>query len=113
MDDLIRKFRDLTLDPTNPVKYVTFIAETKMKDGKWRPQMQGQLGDALPYLVDICGWLSTVYTDDAQGQPTVRHPVLSVAPSDFYEAGERVQGMLPPSILDPDLRTIISTIYPA
>lgn len=112
MDDYIRKFRDLTLDPTNPIRYVTFIAETKMKDGRWRPQMQGQIADSLPYWVDICGWLTTIYTEDAQGQSTVRHPVLNVAPNDFYEAGERVQGRLPASILDPDLQNIIHAVYP-
>lgn len=112
MDDLIRKYRNLTTDPTNGVQCAIFISETKQKDGKWRPYMQGQIADSLPYWVDICGYLTTQYTQDAEGQPTVRHPVLNIAPSDFWESGERVQGLLPPAILDPNITQIIHTVYP-
>lgn len=112
MDDLIRKYRDLTLEQ-NTIRCVVFIAETKMKDGKWRPQMQGQIGDSLPYWVDVCAWLSTQYTNDGDGQPTIRHPVLNIAPSDYWESGERVQGALPGSILDPNITQIINAVYPA
>ena len=112
MDDQIRKYRNLTTSNLTTVRCAIFIAETKMKDGKWRPYMQGQISDSLPYWVDICGYLTTEYHNDAQGQPTVRHPVLNIAPSDFWESGERVQGLLPASILDPDIKQIISIIYP-
>lgn len=112
MDDAIRKFRDLTLDPDNTVQVVNFISETKMRDGKWRPYMQGQMGDSLPYLVDICGYLTTQWGGDEAGQPTVRQPVLNIAPSDYWEAGERVQGRLPGSILLPNITDIINAIYP-
>lgn len=112
MDDMIRKYRNLTLDPTNTIEVATFIAETKMREGKWRPYMQGQIGDALPYMVDLCGYLTTEYHADDKGQPTVRHPVLNIAPSDFWESGERVQGRLPGAILDPHITRILENVYP-
>jgi len=112
MDDMIRKFRNLTLDPSNTVQVVNFIAETKMRDGKWRPYMQGQITDALPYMVDVCGYLTTQWGMDDAGQPTVRQPVLNISPSDYWEAGERVQGRLPNSILLPNITNILNSVYP-
>jgi hypothetical protein len=110
MDDLIRKYRDLTLIGGS-IKCAIFIAETKMKEGKWRPQMQGQIGDSLPYWVDICGWLYTMFTNDESGQPTVVRKVLHIGPSDHWESGERVQGALPEAILDPNIGSMIKAVY--
>jgi hypothetical protein len=79
MDDMIRKFRNLTLDPD---------------------------------MVDVCGYLTTQWGMDEAGQPTVRQPVLNIAPSDYWEAGERVQGRLPNSILLPNITDILNAVYP-
>ena len=55
MDKLIRDMRDLVLLPQpNPLRCVVFVAETEFKDEQWRPAMQGQIGRALPYWVDMC-----------------------------------------------------------
>lgn len=113
MDNLIRSFRDLTLDPTNPISCVMLVCETKMINGKWRPYMQGQIASTLPYWLDVVGYLYTMFTEDGNGQATIPRKVLHVGPSDYWESGERVQGLLPDAILDPNITTILNTVYPA
>jgi hypothetical protein len=123
MDQLIRDMRDLVLIPGTPLRLVMFVAETKMKDGKWRPQMQGQIGDSLPYWMDIVGYL---YRDtktgpdgkpvlDANGQPVGKTLKMLIG-QDVHpqiEAGERVQGVLGDIVVEPHLTEMMKTIYGA
>jgi hypothetical protein len=114
MDMLIRSMRDLVLLPEpNPLRCVVFIAETEFKDGAWRPAMQGQIGRALPYWVDICGYLYTELTQDANGQSTGKLKKLligeGVVPSII--AGERVQGALPDVIDDPHITRMMTQVF--
>lgn len=112
MDTVIRGLRDLTIDPHNPIQVAVFIAETRQGDGsKWRPYMQGQIATALPYWVDICGYLYVDQVPDANGQSTVPVRKLLVTPHPMYEAGERVQGLVGPVIDDPDISQIFETVY--
>lgn len=111
MDKLIRDFRDLVLLPQTTLRYVMFIAETVLKDGKWRPSMQGAIGNALPYWLDIVGYLYTEYENDANGQPTQKVKKLWVSDHPQFEAGERVQGLLGDSVRNPNITTMINTIF--
>jgi hypothetical protein len=111
MDALIRAYRDLTLADST-VRCVILVAETKMKDGKWRPYMQGQIADSMPYWLDVVGYLYTYFDADADGQPTVKKKVLHIGPSDQWYSGERVQGALPDAILDPNITQMIMAIFP-
>lgn len=95
MDTTIRGFRDLTLIPGLPVRCCIFVAETRQGgNGKWTPFMQGQIEVALPYWVDICGFLYPDYDADPNGQATEEVRRLLIHPHPQYEAGERVQGRL-------------------
>jgi hypothetical protein len=96
MDDKIRGYRDLTLISQINVRCVVFIAETRQRhtDNKWVPFMQGQIGVALPYWMDICGYMYPDWEYDANGQPTQEVRRLWISPHPEYEAGERVQGRL-------------------
>lgn len=96
MDDKIRSYRDLTLLPHVNVRCVVFIAETRQRhtDNKWVPFMQGQIGVALPYWMDICGYMFPDWEPDDNGQPTREVRKLWIAPHPEFEAGERVQGRL-------------------
>ena len=96
MDDQIPSFRDLTLITQSAVRCVVFIAETRQRhsDNKWVPSMQGQIGVALPYWLDLVGYLYPDWEYDENGQPTVEVRKLWIAPHPEYEAGERVQGRL-------------------
>lgn len=118
MDDLIRGMRDLVLMPDTSLKVVMFIAETSMRDGKWRPHMQGQIRDALPYFMDIVGYL---YRDPEQvlgsnGQPTgetrkVMKMLISQDLQPAIEAGERVQGVLGDVISNPNISQMLTDIF--
>lgn len=95
MAALIRQYRDLTLIPNLPVRCVIFVAETKMQNGKWAPSMQGQIGNALPYWMDLVGYIYLTDTADANGQPTGRQRMMLATTHPQYVAGERLQGRLP------------------
>lgn len=114
MDDSIRGLRDLINNPYNPLRVVVFIAETRQtgNDSKWRPSLQGQIATALPYFVDIVGWLFVDMVADAQGQPTIPVRKLLVNQHPLYEAGERVQGLVGPVINNPRIYSIVDAVYP-
>lgn len=113
MDKLIRDMRDLVLIPNTSLRVVMFIAETAMKNGKWRPQMQGQIGDALPYWMDIVGYLYREAELGPDGQPTEKVLKMligqNIAPT--IEAGERVQGILGDIVSKPNISEMFTTIF--
>lgn len=111
MDAVIRGFRDLTLHPTHPLACVVFIAETREMSGKWRPHMQGQINTAMPYWMDIVGYLHTTQALDANGQPTQTVRRLLITPTDEFVAGERVQGRLGGAVDSPNITTMMQQIY--
>lgn len=111
MDKLIRGLRDLTAVPDNPLQVAVFIAETKMRDGKWRPYMQGAVETSLPYWVDICGYVMQVDVPDSNGQMTGKQVNMICTNNTQYEAGERVQGKLPPVVANPNITAILQHIY--
>lgn len=112
MDALIREYRDLTLHPTNPIQVAMFIAETRETNGKWRPYMQGQIGVALPYWMDVVGYLYVADVLSADQTTTVKQRQLLISPHPQYEAGERVQGRLPDVIAEPHVTSMLLAIYP-
>lgn len=111
MDSLIRSMRDLTLAP-GPVRCVVFVAETRERGGKYRPTMQGQIADSLPYWVDICGYAYASMAPGPDGADTVRQLNLWIAPHPQFESGERVAGLLPDNIVNPSISDMMTTIYP-
>lgn len=113
MDALIRGYRDLTLHPHRPLTTAVFIAETRQENGKWRPYMQGQIGIALPYWMDVVGYLYVSPVADANGQETGKVRRLLVETHPLFEAGERVQGRLGTFVEDPNIVTMLKAIYPA
>lgn len=111
MDKLVRGLRDLILLPNN-VRIAVFLAETKEHLGRWRPAMQGQIGTALPYWMDVVGYLFVANDLDENGQPTVPVRRLLVGPNPTYESGERVQGVLGAVVHEPHITTMVNTIFP-
>ncbi len=89
MTHMTRQFRDLITHPTHPVWGICFIAGTHLFEGKWRPMIQGQARDYLPYYVDVLGYIAAAMDGS-------RH--LLIAPHPLYETGERVGGRLPGSM---------------
>lgn len=112
MDLVIRGFRDLTLLP-NSIRFVLFNAETVMKDGRWRPQMQGAIRDNLPYWVDMCGFLFTEMRPNGDQAPVkVKKLLIGAGVSPAHIVGERVQGRLPDIIDNPHFTNIMNQIFP-
>lgn len=115
MDAAIRGMRDLANDPENPIRCALFVAETRehRSNGKWRPSMQGQIADSLPYWMDVVGYLYAEQEADENGQPNgPKIRKLLVAQNDQFEAGERVQGRVGPVVTAPNITTIMESIYP-
>jgi hypothetical protein len=115
MDAVIRGMRDLTTHPTNPLQVVVFIAETRDSGkGKMIPSMQGQISTAMPYWMDLVGYLFVQDIVDANGQSTgqkVRR--LLTTPNDDFEAGERVQGRLASVVDYPNITQMLIDVYPS
>lgn len=111
MDDLIRGFRDL-LYQRNTLRVVTYISETAMNDGKWRPYMQGQIRNTMPYWVDIVGFMFTDLVPDGDAQRKVKKLLIGAGVSPAHIVGERVQGRLPDIIESPDISAMLAAVYP-
>jgi AAA domain len=112
MDTVIRGLRDLKDNPYNSLEVVVFIAETRTENGRWTPYMQGQISVALPYWMDVVGYLFVEQVMDDNGMPTGKVRRLLIGPNPMYVTGERVQGMLPDVIDDPNITRIVATVYP-
>jgi len=108
---LVRDIRDLTMHPTKPMECVVLTAMTRQIDGKFRPWCQGQLQAVLPYLMDSVVYL---YVDTAidpiTSERTEVRRLLTRATSEF-EAGERVGGVWPIVIDNPNITQMISDIF--
>lgn len=92
---LMRDMRDLTMHPTNPLEAIVLTAMTREFDGKYHPYLQGQSAVQVPYLFDVCGYLSVeewAHPDPTQPPYTVRRMYVGKTPR--FETGERVQGRL-------------------
>jgi hypothetical protein len=90
MDASIRDFRDLAMIADITVRCVVFIAETTEKGGKWRPHMQGQIANSLPYAVDLCGYMYRYQELDDEDNPVRDTRQLWIAPHDDFIAGSRM-----------------------
>lgn len=106
MESLIRQLRDLTEHPTKPLTAVILTAMTEMRDGKWRPYVQGALRITLPYFIDIVGYafVQQIPSEDPT-QPGTEIRRMLTRPHPQFEAGERVQGRVP-QYIDGDAMTV-------
>lgn len=111
MDTMLRGMRDLTL-AHGPVRCVVFISETAERGGRYAPVMQGQIRDQMPYWVDICGYMYQTNVLSADGTQTVKQTHLWISPHERFVAGERVAGLLPSDVVDPDIMRMLEAIYP-
>lgn len=56
MEDIIRKFRDLSRHPSSSIN-VIMLCLSHLRDGETRPFLKGQLELSLPAFVDVVGYL--------------------------------------------------------
>ena len=83
---MVRMYRDLITHPVKPLWSVTFVAGTHWRDSKWRPLVQGQAQDYLPYYVDVLGYIAAMQDNSRE---------MLIGPHPQFETGERVGGRLP------------------
>jgi hypothetical protein len=83
-----------------------------MKDGKFRPYMQGQIRDTMPYWVDILGALTTENRPVGDQVVKVKRLLIGAGVHPAYLTGERVQGRLPDIIDNPNISDMLRAVYP-
>lgn len=114
MEAMCRQLRDLTEHPTTPLEAVVLTAMTEQRDGKWRPYVQGQLRVTMPYFMDVIGYMHIHEEPNVDPmQPATKYRRMIVAKNNLYEAGERVQGKLGEAVYDPNIQSMIDTIFGA
>jgi hypothetical protein len=96
----VRDLRDLTMHPTNPLTAVvlTAMAQENPQSGQMRPYLQGQLKTQLPYLPDVTAYLHV--EPDVSGVET---RYLETRRNAQWEAGERVGGRIPATLVLPQV----------
>lgn len=90
----VRDLRDLTMHETQPISALLLTAMTvadQNEGGLLRPYLQGQMKTQIPYLMDVTGYLFV--TQDEEGNEVRK---LLTRRRDNREAGERVNGKIPP-----------------
>jgi hypothetical protein len=87
---MTRQYRDLLTNPVRQLWGICFIAGTHLRDGRWRPLLQGGSQDFVPYYVDVEGYLAAMPDGSRQ---------LLIGPHAQFETGERVGGRLPYAML--------------
>lgn len=111
-ETLCRKLRDLTEHPTTPLEAIVVTAMTEMRDGKWRPYLQGASRNTTPYFFDIIGYMDvfTQLSTDPQ-VPATQHRRMQVNKSNLFEAGERVGNRLGDPVWYPNMATMLDTVF--
>jgi len=112
MEQLCRNLRDLTEHPTTPIEALILTAMTEMRDGKWRPYVQGQLRVTMPYFMDVIGYMEIHDEPNPDPmQPPTRWRRMVVNKSNQYEAGERVGGKLGAAVYNPNIAEMIDAVF--
>jgi hypothetical protein len=108
MEDFVRKLRDLTFHPTNPMDAVLLLCLTALRDEHFRPLVKGSLTLSLPAFVDVVGYL---YIDPQSEGGTGRK--LLIQPTGNVEAKDRT-GILTetfgPAIPDPTIPKMLKVL---
>lgn len=89
LEDMIRKFRDLTVHETNPVS-VIMLCLSHLRDGETRPYLKGQLELSLPAFVDVVGYL---YTEASQTENKIERRML-IEPANKIIAKDRTGALV-------------------
>lgn len=66
IDRTVRDYRDLRVNPVKPLDALVIIAGSHMKDGKWRPMLQGAMSGKVGFHFDLLGYLHTQLTAEQQ-----------------------------------------------
>lgn len=107
MADHVRRLRDATIDPSNPLEVLIIICQTNERGttGKQRPSAQGQLGDTLPQFTDLVAYMYTQHDQTFQLRRALRtQPLPNIIAKDRT-------GRLEEVIWDPSIPAMLDSIY--
>jgi hypothetical protein len=82
MDHTVREYKDLRTHPVTPVDVLLVISGTQMKDGLFRPLLQGSISNRLAYHFDLVGFLQTAYDH----QTNEMHRTMAIQPIGAFVA---------------------------
>lgn len=95
----VRDLRDLTMHPHHPLSAVVLTAMSRDDNkGVTRPHLQGQLQHVIPYLMDVTAYIQV--NEDDEGN---EERYLLSRRRNGVEAGQRVNGKIPPLLKLPDV----------
>ena len=98
----VRDLRDLTMHPHHPLSAVVLTAMSRDDNkGVTRPHLQGQLGQVIPYLMDVTAYLQVNEDEDGNEER-----YLLTRRRNGIEAGQRVGGKIPPLMKLPDVSAV-------
>ena len=103
LDDVVVRIRDIS--DLFGLDCAVFICGSDSESGTFRPLLVGKLRKILPYKVDIFGYIKMTLDEDGR-----KVPWLQITPTDQAAAGNRVAGLLPDFIPNPNLSEMIETI---
>lgn len=107
LESLVRSYRDLVIQPENPVQCVVFTSGSKDDDGVRRPLLQGQLANTLPYYLDLVGYLYVSH--DPSEQDTIERRLL-VQPSPTAVAKDGTGRLQGPVLSSPNIEDIYNRL---
>jgi hypothetical protein len=106
-----RDLRDLTTNPVSPLEAIVITSMSVEENEILKPYLQGGLKAQLPYLYDITGYLFVQPVLDESTNSWVDVRRLLTRKHEKFEAGERVQGMLPTYVDHPNIERMLDTIF--
>lgn len=104
MENFCEGLKDLTRHPRYPVTGVVVLCPTRRvlsdegKKTNWVPYLRGQMGELIPYIFDVTGFLFV--KDILKGKTMTETRFMRTrrldTKTEAIEAGERVGGKIPP-----------------
>lgn len=78
LEDMIRRWRDFTYLPSNPLNVVGVACHTEFKNDRWRAMVKGQLELTLPGFFDVVGFMYNELTPEDPTHPAYRLRISAV-----------------------------------
>lgn len=104
LEDTVMELRD-AVERQEQLKSLVIITGSRLRDGKFRPMLQGAMSLVLPYKLDVNGYLFT----QVDGNGMLRRG-LRIEANGEYDAGNRLGGSLPGIVWDPSVETMLTTM---
>lgn len=109
MEQLVLDYKDLRTHPTRPIDVLLIVSGTHMKDGLFRPMLQGAISGKLAYKFDLVGFLQFQFdpqTNTASRSMAIQPYGIGVA-KDNTDTLSQVYGM---NIVNPNFTQMFDVL---